>query len=172
MIGIVLAYARPQCNRGRVDNKGFNTVNAFNERERRLLAKGSEIMESLKNLPLSNKIILGSLLIIMFYLTVDGIIKRHYINKCYKVAVATLKETYYKKTGQFATLQFSYKNKIITKDYQSITGSQRYFTGKKYYVKISCNNDSLSIVDWDTPVADSLSINPSNGWPSQLIYSY
>ncbi|WP_338875253.1 hypothetical protein WBJ53_06475 [Spirosoma sp. SC4-14] len=128
-------------------------------------------MEFLKSLSLPNKIILGSLLAIMSYLTVHGIMKRHYINKCYKVTVATLKETYYKKSGKFATLQFSYKNKIITKDYQSITGSQRYYIGKKYYVKISCNDDSLSLIDWDTPVIDSLSINPPNGWPSQLIYS-
>ena len=110
--------------------------------------------------------------IFMFvYIAINGTIKRITISTCYKVVPATLIETYYKRTGRFGTIQFVYKDRIVTKDYESINDLDGYEIGKKYFVKISCNNDSLSTVDWETPVPDSLSHSPPYGWSSDLIYS-
>ncbi|SFF31273.1 hypothetical protein [Spirosoma endophyticum] len=108
----------------------------------------------------------------LVYVAIKDIIQRHIISECYKVVTGTLTDTYYKRTGRFGTLDFRYKNRLVIKEYLSINDPNGYDIGDKYYVKISCENDTIIRVDWETPVSDSLSHNPPEGWPSDLIYSH
>lgn len=107
----------------------------------------------------------------MIYITLSDLIHRHIISECFKVVVSTLVDTQYKRTGKFGTIQFHYKNRMITSYHQPIYDPTGYHLGRKYFVKVSCQNDSIFKIDWETPVPNSLSTNPSDGWPSELIYS-
>ncbi|GAB4018851.1 hypothetical protein [Spirosoma koreense] len=118
-----------------------------------------------------NLLALAFVIGMILYITIRDLYNRHVISKCYKVAVARLIDTQYKKTGKFGTIQFHYKNRVITSFYQPIYDPSGYHIGKKYFVNVSCQSDSIFKVDWKTPVADSLAMNPPEGWPSELIYS-
>lgn len=118
-----------------------------------------------------NDLIIPGLVLVMIYILIKDVIARYLISECNRVSVGTLVETYYKRTGRFGIVQLNYKGRTITLDHESIGDPKSYYTvGKKYFVKISCEDDSVSRIDWKTPVPDSLSNSPTNGWPSEEIY--
>ena len=118
----------------------------------------------------ANKIFYLTFLVLIIALLSKQWYNKNKISTCHKVTIATVIGG----SGSFSTrrgLTYTYKYNSIQfsdsdgniQDYSYFKDFKKY-KNKKYFVKLSCDNPSISELIWDIEVPDTLKFIPIDGW--------